>query len=209
LTEYLEAVRDVERRIQKAEAQSDQQLPEIDQPQGIPASFEEHAKLMFDLQVLAYQTDLTRMITFMVSREYSGRTYPEIGVPDAHHPISHHQKDEDKLEKLTKISVYHATLFAYYLEKLRSTPDGDGSLLDHIMILYGGGISDSDRHSTENLPILLVGGGAGELRGGRHVRYPDTPMANLHVAVMNKLGVPTQQFGERFLVSTGELDQLK
>jgi hypothetical protein len=209
LTEYLEAVRDIERRIQKAEAQSDQQLPEIEQPQGIPATFEEHAKLMFDLQVLAYQTDLTRVITFMVSREYSGRTYPEIGVPDAHHPISHHQKDEDKLDKLTKISTYHAALFAYYLEKLRSTPDGDGSLLDHLMILYGGGISDSDRHSTENLPILLVGGGAGALKGGRHVRYPDTtPMANLHVALMNKLGVPTEQFGERFLASTGEVDQL-
>jgi hypothetical protein len=209
LTEYLEAVRDIERRIQKAETQSDQQLPDIAQPQGIPATFEEHAKLMFDLQVLAYQTDLTRVITFMVSREYSGRTYPEIGVPDAHHPISHHQKDEDKLEKLTRISTYHATLFAYYLEKLRSTPDGDGSLLDHMMILYGGGISDSDRHSTENLPVLLVGGGAGELKGGRHVRYPDTtPMSNLHVALMNKLGVPTEQFGERFLASTGELDQL-
>ena len=205
LSEYLEAVRDIERRIQKAEAQVDQPLPEIAPPQGIPAVFDEHAKLMFDLQVLAYQADLTRVITFMVSREYSGRTYPEIGVSEAHHPISHHQNDPDKLAKLTKINTYHTTLLAYYLDKLQATPDGDGSLLDHMTMLYGGGLSDSNRHSSENLPILVVGGGAGQLTGGRHLRCSDpTPMSNLHVTLMDKLGVPVERFG----TSTGELDTL-
>ena len=208
LSEYLEAVRDIERRIQKAEAQIDQPLPEIEQPAGIPASYEEHAKLMFDLQVLAYQADLTRVITFMMAREYSGRTYPEIGVPDAHHPISHHQKDANKIAKLAKINTFHTSLFAHYVEKLRSTPDGDGSLLDHVMILYGGGLSDGNRHLTENLPILLVGGGAGELKGGRHLSHPETPMSNLHVALLDKLGVPGDRFGSDFLKSTGTLDGL-
>lgn len=206
LAEYLEAVRDTERRIQKAEEQVGQELPMIDQPVGIPASFEEHAKLMFDLQVLAYQADLTRVITFMMGREYSGRTYPEIGVPDPHHPVSHHKGDPAQLEKLVKISTYHAKLFSYYVERLQSTRDGDGSLLDHTMILYGTSISDSNAHSTENLPIVLVGGGAGQLKGGRHLRYPETPMANLHVTLLNKLGVRTERFGERFLSSTGTLE---
>ncbi len=205
LSEYLEAVRDIERRIQKAEAQVDQPLPEIARPLGIPAVFDEHAKLMFDLQVLAYQTDLTRVISFMVSREYSGRTYPEIGVPEAHHPTSHHQNDPDKLAKLTKINTYHTTLLAYFLGKLHATPDGDGSLLDHMTLLYGGGLSDGNRHSSENLPILVVGGAAGRLERGRHVQCPDpTPMSNLHVTLMDKLGVAVDRFG----TSTGELDAL-
>jgi hypothetical protein len=204
LDEYLEAVRDTERRIQRAEEQSGEQLPEIDQPVGIPASFEEHAKLMFDLQVLAYQTDLTRVITFMMSREYSGRTYPEIGVPDAHHPTSHHGGDAGQLAKLAKINAYHATLFSYYVDKLRRTPDGDGSLLDHMTMLYGCGLSDGDSHSSENLPLLVLGGGAGQLKGGRHIRYPETtPMASLHVTLMNKLGVPVE---ERF--GAGEFEAL-
>jgi hypothetical protein len=205
LGEYLEAVRDIERRIEKAEAQVDQHLPEIAPPLGIPAAFDEHAKLMFDLQVLAYQTDLTRVVSFMISREYSGRTYPEIGVPEAHHPTSHHQHDPDKLDKLTRINTYHVSLLAYYLDKLRATPDGDGTLLDHVTVLYGGGLSDSNRHSSENLPILLAGGGAGTLHGGRHVQCPDpTPMSNLHVTLMDKLGVPVERFG----TSTGEIEAL-
>ena len=205
LAEYLEAVRDIERRIQKAEAQVDEPLPDIAAPPGIPAAFEEHAKLMFDLQVLAYQADLTRVISFMVSREYSGRTYPEIGVPEAHHPTSHHQNDPDKLAKLTRINTYHTTLLAHYLDRLQATPDGDGSLLDHVTMVYGGGLSDGNRHSSENLPILLVGGGAGRLRGGRHVRYPDpTPMSNLHVTLLDRLGVPVERFG----TSTGDLETL-
>jgi len=208
LAEYLEAVRDVERRIQKAEEQKDVELPSIERPMGVPASFEDHAKLMFDLQVLAFQADLTRVITFMLGREYSGRTYPQIGVPDAHHPISHHRGDPTNIAKLARINHHHASLFAYYVERLRSTQDGDGSLLDNMMVLYGTSLSDSNAHSTENLPIALVGGGAGRLKGGRHVRYTDTPMSNLHVALLNKLGVPVEQFGQKFLASTGELGGL-
>ena len=205
LGEYLEAVRDIERRIQRAEAQVDQPLPDIAAPLGIPTSFDEHAKLMFDLQVLAYQTDLTRVVSFMLSREYSGRTYPEIGVPEAHHPTSHHQNDPDKLAKLARINTYHISLLAYYLEKLRATPDGDGSLLDHVMVLYGAGLSDGNRHSSENLPILLAGGGAGTLDCGRHVRCADpTPMSNLHVTLMDKLGLPVERFG----TSTGGIETL-
>jgi hypothetical protein len=208
LDQYLDAVRDIERRIQMVEVRSAEPLPDFAPPTGIPGSFDAHAKLMFDLQVLAYQADLTRVITFMVAREYSGRTYPEIGVPEAHHSISHHKNDPQNLERLTKISTYHSSLFAYFLEKLRATPDGDGSLLDHILILYGTALSDSNLHLTDNLPVLLVGGATGRLQGGRHLRYPDTPMANLHVTVMDKLGIPTERFGESFLASTGRVEGL-
>ena len=205
LSEYLDAVRDIERRIEQAEAQVHEPLPEIAPPLGIPSEFGEHAKLMFDLQVLAYQTDLTRVISFMVSREYSGRTYPEIGVPEAHHPTSHHQSDPAKLAKLAKINTFHTTLLAYFLERLATTPDGDGSLLDHLTLLYGGGLSDGNSHSSENLPILLLGGGGGHLQGGRHIQYPDpTPMSNLHVTLMDKLGINVDNFG----VSTGALSAL-
>ena len=205
LGEYLEAVRDIERRIQRAEAQVDEPLPDIAAPLGIPTSFDEHAKLMFDLQVLAYQTDLTRVVSFMLSREYSGRTYPEIGVPEAHHPTSHHQNDPDKLARLARINTYHVSLLAYYLDKLRATPDGDGSLLDHVMVLYGAGLSDGNRHSSENLPILLAGGGGGTLDCGRHVQCADpTPMSNLHVTLMDKLGLPVERFG----TSTGGIETL-
>src|ERR1700674_2456977 len=151
LTEYVDAVRDVERRIQNAEEQNAQELPVVEHPAGIPATFEEHAKLLYDLQVLACQCDLTRVFTFMMGREFTGRQYPEIGVPDAHHPISHHQNDPEKLAKLLKINTFHTTLFAYFLEKLRSTPDGDGTLLDHVMIIYGGRMSDSNAHDPHNL----------------------------------------------------------
>jgi len=196
LGEYLEAIRDIERRIQKAEEQSARALPVVDQPAGVPGRYDDHAKLMFDIQVLAYQADLTRIITFMMGREISGRTYPEIGVFDAHHPTSHHQNDPVKIEAVTKINMFHASLFAYYLEKLRSTPDGDGSLLDHTMIIYGAGMSDSNAHSPNTLPILLAGGGAGQLKGGRHLRYSeDTPLANLHLALLDKLGAHIDTIG--------------
>jgi len=205
LDEYFEAIRDIERRIQNAERQSATELPVVDQPAGIPATFEEHAKLMFDLYALAYQCDLTRVITFMIAHEFSGRTYPQIGVADAHHPISHHQNDPARLAKLVKINTYHMTLFASFLEKLRSTPDGDGSLLDHAMIVYGAGMSDSNAHDPKNLPILLAGGGAGRLKGGSHVRFPkDTPLANLHVTLLDKLGVRVEKLGD----SAGELSEL-
>jgi len=198
--QYLEATRDVERRIQKAEEQSAQELPRVDQPAGVPATFEEHAKLMFDLQVLAYQTDLTRVITFMIGRELSGRPYPEIGVNDAHHPTSHHQNDPEKLAKLAKINTFHAALFAYYLDKLKSTPDGGGSLLDHTLLMYGAGMSDSQLHAYSSLPLLLVGGG---VKGGRHLKFAaDTPLANLHLTLLDKLGVRIDTIGD----STGPLD---
>ena len=195
LNQYLEAVRDIERRIQMAEEQSDRELPVVDQPAGIPNTFGEHAKLMFDLLALAYETDLTRVATFMMGREITGRTYPEIGVPDAHHPISHHQKDPIKLEKLRKINRYHVELFAAFLKRLGSTPDGDSTLLDNSMIVYGAGMSDSNSHGSYNLPILLAGGAAGS--GGRHVRYSeDTPLANLHLTLLDKLGIPVEALGD-------------
>src|SRR5262249_18472045 len=155
-------------RIQFAEQQSTQALPLMEQPPGVPAAFMDHARLMFDLQLLAYQSDLTRVITFRLVREFSGRTYPEIGVNDAHHPLSHHQYEPDKLDRLTKIAVYHMEQLAYYLGKLKATQDGDGSLLDHSLVLYGGGLSDSNAHSPINLPILLVGGALGKRTGGHH-----------------------------------------
>ncbi|MEE2777410.1 MAG: DUF1552 domain-containing protein [Acidobacteriota bacterium] len=194
LGQYLDAVRDIERRIQMAEAQSDRELPSVDQPAGSPGTFGEHVRLMFDLMTLAYQTDLTRVTTFMFGREITGRTYPEIGVPDAHHPISHHQGDPVKLEKLRQINRYHVELFAEFLDKMASTPDGDGSLLDHSMIVYGAGMADSNAHADKDLPILLAGGGAG--RGGQHLRYaPETPLANLHLSLLDKMGVPAERLG--------------
>ncbi len=205
LNEYLEAIRDIERRIQKAEEQSDRELPLVEQPAGIPATFAEHATLMFDLLAVAYQADLTRVSTFMMGREVSGRAYPEIGVSDSHHPVSHHQNRPEMIAKLAKINTFHMQMFARFLETLRSTPDGDGSLLDHSMILYGSGISDSNTHFHDNLPVALVGGGGGQLKGGRHLQYPqDTPITNLYVSLLGKLGIPMEKFGN----STGKLDVL-
>jgi len=202
LTEYLDAVRDVERRIQKAEQQSSQELPTFARPVGIPATFEEHYQLMADLQVLAFQADKTRVTTFLVAHEQSTRPYPEIGISDPHHPLTHHSGNQEKIAKVIQINLYHAKMFSYYLEKMRSTPDGDGSLLDHSMIIYGGSISDANVHKHEELPILLLGGGDGRLKGGRHVRYPkDTPVANLFLTMLNNLGVPKESFGD----STGHL----
>jgi hypothetical protein len=206
LGEYLEAVRDVERRIRKAEEQSSQELPLVEQPAGVPATFEQHAALMFDLQVLAYQSDLTRVATIMLGRELSSRTYPQLGVSEAHHPISHHLNDPGKLTSLAKINTHHVNQFAYYLEKLRTTPDGDGSLLDHTIIMYGAGMADSNLHAPNGLPLLLVGGGSGALKGGRHLKYPlDTPLANLHLTLLDKLGVSTV---ERIGDSTGKVEHL-
>ena len=203
LNQYLEAVRDVERRIQMAESQSDRELPVVDQPAGIPDTFREHAKLMFDMMALAYETDMTRVATFMMGREITGRTYAEIDVPDAHHPISHHQRDPIKLEKLLKINQYHMTFFAEFLERLRSTPDIDGSLLDNSMIVYGAGMADSNSHYSRDLPVLLAGGAAGSAgQGGRHSRYPEnTPLTNLHLTLLDELGAGVESLGD----STGRL----
>jgi len=205
LTQYFDAMRDVERRIQMAEEQSSREIPVFDRPEGAPASFEEHVKLMFDLQVLAYQTDMTRVISFMMGRGQSNRSFPEIGVPDAHHPISHHQNDPEKLEKLHKINRFHSQLLAYYFEKLSSTPDGEGSLLDHSIILYGSEMSDSNRHLLQNLPVLLAGGAGGQIKGGNHLRYPKgTPLTNLYLTMLDKMGLPVENFGD----STGKLELL-
>ena len=205
LEQYLDAVRDVEHRIQMAEAQSSRQLPVVEQPAAIPDSFDEHARLMYDLLALAYQADLTRVGTYMIGREISGRSYPEMGVHGGHHGYSHHQNDPEKLEKLMIVNKYHVTQFAYFLDKLKQIPDGDGSLLDHSILLYGSGISDGNIHFHMDLPALVVGGGSGTLKGGRHIRYKnDTPLANLHVSLLDKLGVPTDSFGD----STGKLEYL-
>ena len=200
--EYTESVRDVERRIQRAEEQRDVELPVIEEPQGVPPVFEDHLALMLDLQLLAFRSDLTRVISFMLGKEQSARPYPQIGVPEAHHPLSHHENRPELIAHLSKINRYHTQLFSQYLAKLKATPDGDGTLLDHVTILYGSGISNSNRHSGENLPLLVVGGGAGTLKGGRHLRYADKPsMANLLVTLMDKMGVPVERLGG----STGKL----
>lgn len=205
LDQYLDAVRDVERRIQMAEAQSNRELPVVEQPAGVPDTYEEHAKLMFDMQVLAYQTDLTRVITFMMGRELTGRTYAEIGVPDSHHPTSHHRDDPALYEKVTKINEFHTSLFSYYLDKLDATPDGNGSLLDHMLMLYGAGMSDSNRHDNTGLPLVLLGGGSGSVKGGRHLRYEEgTPISNLHLTMLDKMGMPLDKIGN----STGALNFL-
>ncbi len=205
VNEYLDAVRDIERRIQMAEAQSDRELPEVDQPAGVPATYTEHAKLMFDLLLLAYQTDLTRVSTFMLAREISGRTYPEIGVPDSHHPTSHHRDDPTLYEKVAKINTFHLTLFSHFLEKARATPDGDGTLLDHMVMLYGAGMSDSNRHDNKGLPLVMVGGGSGHLKPAGHIRYAErTPISNLHLTILDKMGVPVDKMSD----STGKLELL-
>jgi hypothetical protein len=202
LTEYLEAIRSVEQRIQLAEEQGDQELPLIDHPEGIPSSWEDHVMLMFDLQVLAYQCDLTRVITLMVGHEHSGMTYPQIGVPDAHHPISHHQQEPEKVAKVAKINAYHMQMFARYLEKLQAASDGDGTLLDHMTVMYGAGMADSNSHSPVDIPMILAGGGAGNLKGGRHIRFKNTPLANLHLTLLDQFGVHWDKIGD----SNGRID---
>jgi len=201
LSGYLESVRDVERRIQKAIA-FNVEMPSFERPAGVPDTFEAHARLMFDLQWLAYQGDVTRVVTFMLGREFSGRTYPEIGVPDAHHPISHHQRDPVRMEKCAKINHYHVSLFAEFVEKLKQTPDGDGSLLDHVAIVYGAGMSEGNGHVPENLPILVVGGAGGRIASARHVAFAKgTPLANFHLGLLDRFGVRIDQIGN----STGAI----
>jgi hypothetical protein len=202
LSEYLDAVRGVEQRIQVAEAQRDQELPLVDHPAGIPAGWADHMNLMLDLQVLAFQCDLTRVITFMVGHEHSGMTYPQIGVPDAHHPISHHQQEPEKVAKVARINAYHVEMFAHMLQKLQATPDGDGTLLDHVTMMYGAGIADSNSHSPIDIPLILAGGGTGHLKGGRHIRFKNMPLANLHLTLLEQFGVRRDQIGD----STGKVD---
>jgi len=205
VNDYLESLRDVERRIQRAEEQITQEVPDVDRPAGIPDSFDAHVGLLYDLQLLAFQSDLTRVTTFMYGREQNGRPYPQIGVPEPHHPITHHQDDPEKMRKCAAIQTYHLKLFADYLEKLRATEDGDATLLDNTVILYGGGISNSDRHTHGPLPTLLLGGGGGSIQGGRHLVYPEhTPLTNLQLTLLGSLGVPTETLGD----STGTFTEL-
>ena len=204
--DYLTAVRDVEQRIQRAERSTDPtRLPDMPAPVGVPDSWDEHAKLMFDLTLLAYQADITRVVAFQISRELNGRAYPWIGVPDGHHSVSHHQLDPEKITKATKINAYHMSLFARLLERMRDTPDGDGSLLDHSLMMYGTGMGDSDHHTPVNIPTVLAGGACGRLDAGRFVQYPaDTPMMNLGMTVLDKVGVQVERVGD----STGRLANL-
>ena len=204
--QYLDSIREVERRIQKAEAETENsELPDLDRPAGVPAAYSDHAKLMFDLQVLAMQADITRVITFQLARETSTRTYPEAGVPEPHHPLTHHGNNPAKIAKVAKINAFHVSLFAGFLEKLKSTPDGSGSLLDHTLYLYGSGMGNPNVHDHTNLPILVAGGAAGSMQGGRHIKYDEpTPLANLHLTLLEKVGIHLDSFGD----SRGTIDEL-
>jgi len=207
LTEYLDAIRDIERRIQMAEEQNAHvTLPVMERPTSIPEAFSDHARLMMDLMVIAYQTDMTRIVSCMIAREGSNRSYRSIGVPDGHHSMTHHDGDPVKIEKVVKINHLHVQTFGYLLEKMQSTPDGDGSLLDHSMILYGSSLSDGNRHTHDELPLVLVGGGCGKIKGGRHVRFPkETPMNNLLLTMLFKAGLhPSAKLGD----STGFIEHL-
>jgi hypothetical protein len=204
--EYLDAVREVERRIQRAEENSQENpLPDLDRPQGVPAAYGDHARLMFDLQRLALQGDITRVITFQLARETSNRAYPEIGISDGHHPLTHHGNDPEKIAKVAKINQFHVSLFADFLESLQATPEGDGNMLDHVLYLYGSGMGNPNVHDHVNLPILVAGGAAGNMRGGRHIRYDQpTPLANLHLTLLDKVGVKVDSFAD----SNGTVDEL-
>jgi hypothetical protein len=206
VSQYLETVREVERRIQKAEAATaDNPLPDLDRPVGVPAAYADHARLMFDLQVLALQGDVTRVTTFQLARETSNRTYPEIGVPDPHHPLSHHGNDPAKIERMSKINAFHVSLFAEYLAKLKATPEGNGTVLDHSLILYGSGIGNPNVHDHTNLPILVAGGASFGMKGNRHLKYDKPkPLANLHLTLLDKVGVKLDKFAD----SNGKVDEL-
>ncbi|MDQ5980706.1 MAG: hypothetical protein QG602_3683 [Verrucomicrobiota bacterium] len=199
ISDYLETVREVERRIQRAEADTaaGRLPPDLERPLSAPALYADHARLMFDLQVLAWQGDITRVITFQLARETSNRTYPEIGVPDPHHPLSHHGNDPEKIARMAKINAHHVSLFSYFLDRLRNTPDGDGSLLDHSALLYGSGIGNPNVHDHSELPIIVAGGGVAGLKHGRHIRYDQpTPLANLHLTLLDKVGVAIDSFAD-------------
>lgn len=206
VSEYQEAVRDVERRIQRAEAAAEENaLPDLDRPTGVPASYADHARLMFDLQRLALQGDITRVVTFQLARETSNRTYPEIGVNEPHHPLTHHGNDPAKIAKVAQINQFHVSLFAEFLQQLRDTPEGNGSLLDNVLYLYGSGMGNPNLHDHTNLPIVVAGGAAGNMKGGRHLRYnAATPLANLHLTLLDKVGVRLEAFAD----SDGKVDEL-
>jgi hypothetical protein len=206
VTQYLDTVREVERRIQKAEADTaDNPLPDLERPVGVPAAYADHARLMFDLQLLALQGDVTRVITFQLARETSNRTYPEIGVSDPHHPLSHHGNDPEKIARMAKINQFHVSLFAEFVAKLKATPEGEGSLLDNSIYLYGSGMSNPNVHDHTNLPIIVAGGKSAGMKGGRHLKYGKaTPLANLHLTLLDKAGVRLDSFAD----SQGKVEEL-
>ncbi len=206
VAEYLDSIREVERRIQKAESDAQHNpLPDLERPNGVPAAYADHARLMFDLQLLAFQGDITRITTFQLARETSNRSYPEVGVSDAHHMISHHGNNPEKIARMAKINAFHVSLFAEYLEKLKATPEGDGTLLDNVLLLYGSGMGNPNSHDHTNLPTIVAGGGAGGMRGNRHIRYDKPePLANLHLTLLDKAGVNIGSFGD----STGTIGEL-
>lgn len=201
--EYLDSIREVEKQIQMAEKDNHHVAPSMDEPAGIPEVYADHARLLYDLQALAFQSDLTRVTTMVMGREGSVRTYEEIGVPEPHHPLSHHRNAPEALAKLTKINTFHVELFAKFIARLKATPDGDGNLLDRSMILYGCGIADSNRHTHEKLPVLIMGGANGGVQTGRHIAMKeDTPVANVFLSMMDRMGVEKTSFGD----STGKLE---
>jgi hypothetical protein len=206
VSNYLESVRDVERRIEQAEvASGESPLPDLDRPSGVPTAYADHARLMFDLQMLALQGDITRVVTFQLARETSNRSYPEIGIAEAHHLLTHHGNDPAKIAKVAKINQFHVSLFADFLKKLDATPEGNGSLLDHVLYLYGSGMGNPNVHDHVNLPIIVAGGAAGNMRGGQHIRYEQpTPLANLHLTLLDKVGVRLDSFAD----SDGKVDEL-
>jgi hypothetical protein len=206
IAQYLDTIREVERRIQRAEARAaENPIADGDRPVGVPVAYSDHARLMFDLQVLAFQADVTRVITFQLAREASNRTYTEIGVSDPHHPLSHHGNDPQKVARMALINRFHVSLFAEFIAKLKATPEGNGSLLDHSLILYGSGMGDPNMHTHDNLPIIVAGGAAGRMKGGRHIQFAKaTPLANLHLTLLDKVGVHLDKFGD----SNGKVDEL-
>jgi hypothetical protein len=202
LDEYFASIRDIEQRIEKAEKMGQQLPPGVQPPSGIPTSTQEHIRIMMDLMLLAFQTDSTRIVTFMLAHDGSNRNFPEIGVPDAHHNLSHHQNNPEKLEKIAKIDRFYMEQFAYFMKRLKDTKDGNGSMLDHSMIVYGGGLCDGNRHNHDHLPVILAGRGSGTLNPGQHVVLPEeTPMTNLYMAMLDRLGVHAERVGD----STGEI----
>ena len=204
LSDYLDNVREIEQRIQRAEKQATTEVPVPNAPVGVPESFEEHVALQFDLLALAYEANITKVFAFMMSRDASQRVYPDLGIAEPHHSMSHHGNNPEKLSNLVKLNAYHVALFAKFLKKLKATPDGDGSLLDHSLILYGSGMSESDTHLRLNVPTLLAGGGAGLLKGNRHIQAAkETPLANLMLDFANKFGTELDKFGTQ---STGRLE---
>ena len=196
MTQYLENVREIERRIQRAEKQATTEVRVPDAPIGIPESFEEHAMLQFDLIALAYEADITRVFTFMISRDASQRVYPNIGLTEPHHSMSHHGNDPDKMAVFSRLNTYHVATLAYFLKKLEAIPDGDGTLLDHVTMIYGAGLSDCNAHAVTNVPVVLAGGGAGRTKGGRHIHFKDLPLANLHLTLLDRFGIHMEKFGD-------------